>query len=235
MLLHLGSIPTLVASSAEAAEEIMKTHDLSFCSRPSLTVPNILLYGSKNIGFSPYGEYWRRLKSIVVLKLLSNTRVKSYQKVRASELAHMIHVLGESRGTIIDMGSVFGSLTNNIISRVALGRKLDGPKYQKLLCEFIEAFTVFSVGSYIPWLSWVDQAIGSVGKAKRIAKEFDEFLERIIEEHVNKKKGEDAKNNDEEDFVNILLDMQANSSSDFTLHRDSLKALILVSYFSIFL
>ncbi|KAI3773652.1 hypothetical protein L1987_48182 [Smallanthus sonchifolius] len=83
---------------------------------------------------------------------------------------------------------------------------------------------------YIPWLSWVDQVTGSVGRAEKIAKEFDEFLERIIEEHVNKKKGEDDKSNEEEDFVDILLDLQKDKTSDFTLQRDSLKALILEAF-----
>ncbi|XP_076933565.1 cytochrome P450 Tp4149-like [Bidens hawaiensis] len=229
MLLHLGSIPTLVASSAEAAQEIMKTHDLSFCSRPSLTVPNILLYGSMGVSFAPYGEYWRQLKSLVVLKLLSNTRVKSYQKVRENETDHMIRALGESCGGIMDMESTFASLTNNIICRIALGKKLDGPKYKDLLNRFVDTFTVLSVGSYIPWLSWVDKIIGSVGKAEKIAKEFDVFLEKIIEEHANKKKRKDAKSNEEveEDFVDILLDLQQDNTTGFTFHTDSIKALIL--------
>ncbi|KAF5808772.1 putative cytochrome P450 [Helianthus annuus] len=230
MLLHLGSIPTLVASSAEAAHEIMKTHDLSFCSRPNLLVPNILFYGSKSISFAPYGEYWRQLKSLVVLKLLSNTRVKSYQKVRENEIVHMIQMLQESCGTTIDMGSTFASLTNNIISRVALGKKLDGPKYRKLLRVFVDTFNVFNVGSYIPWLSWVDRVIGTVGRAEKIAKEFDEFLERIIEEHVNKENWEDARSNEGEDFVDVLLDLQKHNTSDNNLCRDSLKALIMEAF-----
>ncbi|GKF24027.1 cytochrome P450 71A4-like protein, partial [Tanacetum coccineum] len=61
MLIHLGSVPTLVASSAEAAREIMKSHDVSFSNRPSLTMPTILFYGCKDIAFSPYGEHWRQL------------------------------------------------------------------------------------------------------------------------------------------------------------------------------
>ncbi|KAM0011737.1 putative cytochrome P450 [Helianthus debilis subsp. tardiflorus] len=213
MLLHFGSIPTLVASSAEAAHEIMKTQDLSFCSRPNLLVPNILFYGSKSISFAPYGEYWRQLKSLVVLKLLSNTRVKSYQKVRENEIAHMIQVLQESCGTTIDMGSTFASLTNNIISRVALGKKLDGPKYRKLLRVFVDTFNVFNVG-----------------RAEKIAKEFDEFLERIIEEHVNKENWEDARSNEGEDFVDVLLDLQKHNTSDNNLCRDSLKALIMEAF-----
>ncbi|KAJ0579862.1 putative cytochrome P450 [Helianthus annuus] len=229
MLLQLGSIPTLVASSAAAAQEIMKTHDLSFCSRPSLTMANILLYGSKGISFSPYGEYWRQLKSIMVLKLLSNTRVKSYQKVREDEVGHTIQLLEESCGTIVDMRSVFGSLTNDIICRASVGRKLDGPKLTNLLRRFVDMFTVFSIGSYIPWLSWVDQIIGSIRKAEKVAEELDEFLEEVIEEHENKKKGEDT-NSDEagEDFVDILIDLQKDKTTGFSLQRDSLKALILV-------
>ncbi|KAJ0587167.1 putative cytochrome P450 [Helianthus annuus] len=230
MLLRLGCIPTLVASSAEAAHEIMKTHDLSFCSRPSLIAPNILLYSSKSIVFAPYGEYWRRLKSLVVLKLLSNIRVKSYKKVRENEIVHMIQVLGESCGTTIDMGSMFTSLTNNIISRIAFGRKLDGPKYQKLLREFVDMLSAFYIGDYFPWLSWVDQVTGTVRRAEKIAKEFDDFLERIIEEHVSKKKGQDAKSNEGEDFVDILLDLQKDNTPAFALQRDTLKALILEAF-----
>ncbi|RVX15073.1 Cytochrome P450 76A2 [Vitis vinifera] len=36
MFLRLGFVPTLVVSSARMAEEVMKTHDLEFSSRPSL-------------------------------------------------------------------------------------------------------------------------------------------------------------------------------------------------------
>ncbi|KAM1447134.1 hypothetical protein ACFXTO_006270 [Malus domestica] len=38
MLLHFGSVPVLVVSSAEAAREIMKTHDLTFSNRPKSTI-----------------------------------------------------------------------------------------------------------------------------------------------------------------------------------------------------
>ncbi|KAI7741914.1 hypothetical protein M8C21_008896 [Ambrosia artemisiifolia] len=227
MLLHLGSIPTLVASSNEAAREIMKTHDVSFCSRPSLIASNIFFYGSKDVAFAPYGEYWRQLKSLVVLKLLSNIRVKSYKKVRENEIVDMIQVLGESCGTTIDMRPMFTSLTNNIICRIALGRKLDGPKYQKLLSRIADMFNAFYIGDYFPWLSWVDHIVGSIQRAEKIAKECDEFLERTIEEHVNNKKREDAKGDEEEDFVDILLDLQKDNTSGLQLQRDTLKALIL--------
>lgn len=73
MLLHLGSVPTLVLS-ADAAREVMKTNDLIFSNRPESSVALRLLYDTKDVSVAPYGEYWRQLKSIYVLQLLSNKR-----------------------------------------------------------------------------------------------------------------------------------------------------------------
>ncbi|KAK4362540.1 hypothetical protein RND71_017781 [Anisodus tanguticus] len=79
MLLHLGSKPVLVASSVEAARIILKTHDLVCSSRPKSSIADRLLYGSKDVAFSPNGKYLRQIKSVIVLHLLSNKRVQSYR------------------------------------------------------------------------------------------------------------------------------------------------------------
>ncbi|KAJ8615498.1 hypothetical protein MRB53_034870 [Persea americana] len=44
MLLHLFHTPTLIVSSAEMAQQIMKTHDLAFANRPLLRVAKHLFY-----------------------------------------------------------------------------------------------------------------------------------------------------------------------------------------------
>ncbi|PRQ17653.1 putative indoleacetaldoxime dehydratase [Rosa chinensis] len=61
MLLHLGSFPVVVVSSAEAAAQLFKTHDLAFSSRPpKLIAYGKLLYNYKDVGSAPYAEYWRQ-------------------------------------------------------------------------------------------------------------------------------------------------------------------------------
>jgi hypothetical protein len=78
MFLYIGSAPTLVVSSAEMAREMMKTHDIIFSNRPQSIAAKILLYGCKDVGFSPYGEYWRQARKISVLELLSIKSVQSF-------------------------------------------------------------------------------------------------------------------------------------------------------------
>ena len=90
MLLQLGQNPTLVVSYADSVKEIVKNHDLVFLNKPSTTAANILFYGCKDLGFAPYGEYWRQVRKIFVLELLSIRRVHSFQFVREEEVDVLI-------------------------------------------------------------------------------------------------------------------------------------------------
>ncbi|KAK9073552.1 hypothetical protein SSX86_007876 [Deinandra increscens subsp. villosa] len=224
MLLHLGSIPTLVVSSAEVAREVMKTHDLVFSDRPSLSIPNILFYGSTDIAFSRYGEYWRQLKSIVVLNLLSATRVKSFRQVREEETGLVIRALEESRGSIVDMSALLGSYTSNVLCRVAFGKTYYELGFTDKLKKFVDMLGTFCVGSYIPWLSWIDRLSGLRGSAHAISKELDHFLEGVIDVHLNKKMGS---GDETQDFVDILRDIQKDKTIGFRLDTNTLKAVIL--------
>ncbi|KAL2243906.1 UNVERIFIED_CONTAM: Cytochrome [Sesamum indicum] len=106
MLLHFGNVPTRIVSSADAAGEIMKTHDLIFADRPESRVSRQLLYNFKDVSISLYGEYWRQLKSICGRRnsLLVN-------KIRKSSFP-------------VNLNEMFAELTNDVICRSAFGRNI---------------------------------------------------------------------------------------------------------------
>ncbi|KAI3684480.1 hypothetical protein L6452_33704 [Arctium lappa] len=226
-LIRLGSVPVLVASSAEAAREILKTHDVVFSSRPKLRIIDTITYGSKDIAFSPYGEHWRQIRSIAVLKLLNSKRVQSFRGVREEETRVMIDTIGESCGSLIDLGKLVSSLTNDVVCRVTLGRTFHGLKFNDLLARFTYLLGVFCIGNYIPWLCWVDRLSGLEARTQKVAEEFDEFLEGILEEHINKKKMVDGDVGEVQDLVDVLLDIQRENTTSFTLDRDVIKAAIM--------
>lgn len=240
MLLRFGSTPVLVVSSSEFAREVMKTHDLTFSNRPRSIVGQRLLYNGRDVSAAPYSEYWRQLRSICVLQLLSRHRVQSFRHVREEEISLMIKEFGElgKRGVTVDLSEAFGRLTNDVICRVALGRKYSdgemGRKFQELLKEFVELLGTFTVGDYIPRLAWVNKVTGLDAKVERVAREFDEFMDEIVEEHQRRTSSDDTGNVDgderNKDFVDVLLDIQKDGSLGFSLKRDSVKAIILVMF-----
>ncbi|KAI7736088.1 hypothetical protein M8C21_023705 [Ambrosia artemisiifolia] len=228
MLLHFGSVSILVASSADAAREIMKTHDLIFANRVKLKIAHIIFYDCQDIAFSQYGESGGKLKSIAVLNLLNNKRVQSYRHVREEEMAFMIEKIQKAEKSLLNLSELVISLTNNVICRVALGRRYDGRDFKNLLQRTLELLGCFSVGSYIPWLSWVDRLTGLEEKAYAIAKEFDELLEFVIDEHLNKK----GASGECQDIVDVLVEIQRDDKTDFRLEKDMIKAIILVTSLS---
>ncbi|CAK7324020.1 unnamed protein product [Dovyalis caffra] len=124
MLLHFGKAPTLIVSSAEVAQEVMKSHDVAFAGRPQTRAADALFYGCVDVAFCPYGEYWRQVKKICVLELLSQKRVQAFQFVRKEEVANMVEKVRLSclNGAGVDLSDLFLNVSNNIISRSALGR-----------------------------------------------------------------------------------------------------------------
>ncbi|KAK8479898.1 hypothetical protein V6N11_074092 [Hibiscus sabdariffa] len=231
MSLRLGSVPVLVVSSADAAREIKKTHDLSFVNRPKLIVFQKLLYDYKDVSSAPYGEYWRQMKSICVLNLLSNKRVQSYRAVREEETALAMENIKRScsSGLPVNLSDLFSAITNNVICRITLGRKYneDTNKFKKLLCDFVELLGTPNVGDYLPWLAWVSHLNGFNAKADKVAEEFDEFLDGVIEEHMNL---HNRHENDEKDFVDVLLEIQKQETVGFPIERISIKAVILDAF-----
>ncbi|CAN0911223.1 Salviol synthase [Linum grandiflorum] len=99
MLMQLGELPYVVISSPEAAEQVMKTHDVAFASRPFFLATTIIFYNNKSIGFAPYGEHWRQMRKICVLELFSSKRVLSFRPIREQEVSNFIQRLSHKATT----------------------------------------------------------------------------------------------------------------------------------------
>ncbi|OIT22533.1 PREDICTED: cytochrome P450 71A6-like [Nicotiana attenuata] len=229
MMLQFGSVPVLIASSAEAASEIMKTQDLSFANKPISAIPSKLFFGPKDVAFTPYGDYWRNARSICMLQLLNNKRVQSFRKIREEETSLLLQRIRESPNREVDLTELFVSMTNDIVCRVALGRKYcdgeEGRKFKSLLLEFVELLGVFNIGDYMTWLAWMNRFNGLNAKVDKVAKEFDAFLEGVIEEHRGNKKSDTEAEG--ADFVDILLQVQKENKAGFQVEMDAIKAIIM--------
>nr|XP_011464171.1 PREDICTED: cytochrome P450 71A3-like isoform X2 [Fragaria vesca subsp. vesca] len=246
MLLYLGTSPLLIVSSAEAAREIMKTNDVEFSNRPKSVIFQKLLCNYKDVAMAPYGEYWRQVKSICVVNLLSNKRVRSFRAVREEETKVMINKINASSGEVVNLREMFVMLTSDVICRVTMGKKystsyvgegVNKILFDELLWEFTDLLRSLYIGDYIPWLSWVSRVNGLEAKLDKVAKQFDDFLDRVIQDRVdhrsktNGRSGHvnhaDPNKEDEKDFVDVLLEIQEGNLSGIPIDRVSIKALIL--------
>ncbi|XP_008799325.2 cytochrome P450 71A1-like [Phoenix dactylifera] len=236
MLMYFGCVPTVIVSSAEAAHEVMKTRDLAFASRPKSSMADRLLYNSHDVAFSPYSEYWRQVRRICVLHLLSLKRVQSFRSVREEEVVLMIDNIrcAASNMQPVNPSKLISTLTSDIVCRVAFGRKYSkeedgGNTFREMLRETLELLGTFPVGDFIPRLRWVDWLRGLDARVRNTAKQIDCFTEKIIEAHLHVKNDGSDDHRDICDFIDVLLslDNDKNDGSGISLGRDSIKAVTL--------
>ncbi|XP_010045520.2 cytochrome P450 736A117-like [Eucalyptus grandis] len=168
-----------------------------------------LPYDRKDV--TPYGDYWRRVRSICVLQLLSNKKVQSFGTVQEEEISLFMEKIEQHRS--VDLSNMFAMLMNDIICRVALGRKYSddeqGKKFKGLLTELMDLLGTFNVGDFIPSLGWINKVTGLDAKVERVARVFDEFLNEVVEEHRRKmeEKSVGRGGEDRGDFVDVLLEI----------------------------
>ncbi|KAK3424719.1 cytochrome P450 CYP82D47 [Eucalyptus grandis] len=222
--LRLGSFPTMVLSSSEIAKECFTKHDLALSSRwPSLS-SEILGYDGALFGLAPCSPYWREVRKIATLELLSNRRIKSLLNpvlASATDLAiKELHGLwsekkDDSGHISVDLKQWFAKLTLNVILNIVAGTghysgtAMMDEEEERRRChdavrEFFRLMGTFTVADALPFLRWLD--LGGHEKAmKRTMKELDTILSNWLEEHKRKKKVDLDKSQGDQDFMDVML------------------------------
>lgn len=137
----------MVFSSAETAKEVLKTHDVFFASRPPILVTSIMSYNCTSITFAPYGEYWRQLRKICILELLSAKRVLSFRSVREEEMASLVDWVRSKAGTPVNLTEKIYSSQYAMTSTAAFGRKCrEQEKFIAVIKEAIKFVGTYVVG-----------------------------------------------------------------------------------------
>ncbi|NP_001289203.1 beta-amyrin 24-hydroxylase-like [Cicer arietinum] len=230
MHIMLGSKHVIVASSAESAKNILKTYEESFCNRPIMIASESLTYGAADYFFIPYGNYWRFLKKLCMTELLSGKTLEHFVSIREDEIKAFLNTLLEisKSGKKIEMRQELIRHTNNIISRMTMGKKSNGMgdevgKLRKLVREIGELLGAFNLGDIIEFMRPLD--LQGFGKRNRNAHHnMDEMMEKVLKEHEEVRAKEGVDSDRKKDLFDILLNL---IEADSKLTRESAKAFAL--------
>ncbi|XP_075493843.1 strychnine-11-hydroxylase-like [Primulina tabacum] len=231
MFVRLGSVPTIVISSPDMARKIFKTHDLAFSGRPSMYIAKKFTHNFSSISLSPYGEYWRQVRKIVVLELMTVKRVlQSFGKIRAEEVARMVDSIAEHGRDPVNLSILTFSLSNNVVCRAAfgicsdLGKTIDGrtSKFHEMLLEMQRIGGKFNLADFFPRMEWVNKFNGIDKSLDTIFRDLDGFFDKVIEEHRDRNRHKP----EVEDIIDVLLRVQMDPDRGITLKDEHIKGVL---------
>ena len=210
----MGLHRMLVVSSWEMVKEFLTTNDRTFATRPSRAIGKYMFYNNAILALAPYREYWRDVRKMATLELLSNHRLEKLKHVRFSEVESLIKdlYLLSTENKVVAIHELFEHMTFNISLRMIVGKRFSATTYgekKSEACRFQSAIKdalylagVFVLSDAIPYLEWMDYQ-GHIGFMKRTAKELDSVLEIWLNEHLQKQL--EQKSDGESDFMDVML------------------------------
>ncbi|XP_058080868.1 cytochrome P450 78A5-like [Magnolia sinica] len=212
MAFSIGLTRFVISSHPQTAKEILNSS--AFADRPVKESAYELLF-HRAMGFAPFGEYWRNLRRISATHLFSPKRIAAFGGFRREIGMKMV---GEIRAAMVERGEVevkrvlhFGSLNN--VMRTVFGRKFEfgrekeGDELEELVSEGYELLGKFNWSDHFPLVGWLDLQ-GVRRRCRGLVCRVNGFVGRIVEEHRKKRRGDGGGDDGEEDFVDVLLDLE---------------------------
>ncbi|KAK4485965.1 hypothetical protein RD792_008619 [Penstemon davidsonii] len=228
MYLRFGLVPNIIVSSPKAAELFLKTHDLVFASRPPHQAAKYLSWDQKNMSFGSYGPYWRKMRKLCTLELLSSLRINSFEPMRREELTLFIESLEE--GVVVDLSAKVSSLAAEMSCRMVFGKKYedkdinDGRGFKGVIQEGMRIAAAPNLGDFFPFLGILDLQ-GLTRKMKKLAKVYDDFFEMVIDDHV--RAGNSHGQSGKKDIVDTLMSIMRSGESEFQFDRRHVKSIMM--------
>lgn len=185
-----------------------------------------LSYNFLDIGFAPYGEYWKEKRKVCMVELFCPKRIESFGFIREEEVARMIESISKSCSYFkpINLSDMLLPLTSNIIYRAAFGKSYkkgaDNSDFYKVFEDAQALLVAFFIADFIPWLGWIDKLTGQQAWLEKNFFDLDAFYDLVIDEHLDPKRPRQ----EHEDFLDGLIQVQ----KDLNLTRDHIKGVLMV-------
>jgi len=230
MLLRLGELPVVVASSPDAAREVMRTHDAAFATRPRTATIRELTRNGLGVAFAPHGEHWRQLRKLCVTELLSARRVRSLRGGREAEAASLVASVASSSSSSkpVNVSALLATyVTDAVVRAVVSGQIRDRDAFLEKLDEGVRVAAGFSLADVFPSSRLARAFSGAARAAEAHHREMTRLMDGVIEEHQEKRAA--GAGNDEEDLLDVLLRIQKDGGLQVPLDMGTISAVIIVS------
>ncbi|XP_021776187.1 cytochrome P450 76AD1-like [Chenopodium quinoa] len=178
--LQLGSITTIIVSSADVAKEMFLKNDQLLANR---TIPDSVRAGNHDklsMSWLPISAKWRNLRKISAVQLLSNQRLDASQAHRQAKVEQLLAYVQDcsKKGQPVDIGRAAFTTSLNLLSNTFFSTELashesnNSQEFKQLMWNIMEEIGRPNYADYFPILGYVDP----FGIRRRLAAYFDKLI-----------------------------------------------------------
>lgn len=233
----LGSKLCVVLNSPSLAKQVVRDQDSIFANRDPSIAGLVATYGGLDIGFSPYGSYWRDMRKLFVRDMLSNRNLEACCSLRRQEVRKTIRNVHTKIGSLTDIGELAFVTEMNVIMSMIFGsnyvemekHRKDGTEFRELIVKFLQVMGNLNISDFFPMLARFDIQ-GIQKEMEALLKSLESVLDPAINERMKMlsdiREGE-IQGNGKTDFMQILLELMEQKDIGISLDLVKIKAILI--------
>jgi cytochrome P450 len=217
MALRLGTVTTIVASSADAARDVLQRHDAAFSGRSLLDGTHAFAHYTHSMVWLPTSSpRWRALRKVCSAELFAPHRLDTRQSLRRDKVRALAsHVARLARaGAPVAVGRLAFVTALNLLSSTIFSTDFadiddDGrsssSSFKGILAELNATVGLPNVSDFFPEVARLDPQ----GLRRRIESLFQRLhamMDKQIERRLQDRAAAAAGPKKEKDFLDVLLD-----------------------------
>jgi len=243
--LRMGSRRAVVVSSPECARECLTEHDVTFAHRPSSPSPSLRLlsFDGALLSRASYGPYWRNIRRVATVQLLSAHRVACMTPTICAEVRAMVRRMdraaaaapgGAARVQLkrrlfeLSLSVLMETIARTKTSRTEANADTDmspeAHEFKQIVDEMIPYLGAANRWDYLPVLQWLD-VFGVRNKILATVSRRDAFLRRLID--AVRRRMDDGGEGENKSMIAVLLALQKSEPEVYT--ETTIMALCMVS------
>ncbi|KAK9131131.1 hypothetical protein Sjap_011618 [Stephania japonica] len=210
MLVTLGTAPTIVASTPEAAMEILKTHDRALSGRHISVCFRIEEMNKNSLVWDDCTDNWKQLRRIAKTEIFGPRMLQIQEPVREKKVGELMEFLRGREGKVAKISElVFGTLLN-ILGNVIFSKDVfgygekDEVGMQSLIKELLIIGSSPNVAEFYP----VFEGLDLQGLKRKCVDRVDR-VNKLWESTVKERRLSRSTNSGEresKDMLDVLLD-----------------------------
>ena len=230
--MRMGSRRAVVVSSPECAKECFTEHDVNFANRPMFPSMRLVSFDGAMLSVSSYGPYWRNLRRVAAVQLLSAHRVACMSPVIAAEVRDMVRRMNRLAATApggaarvqlrrrlfeLSLSVLMETIAQTKTSRTEANADTDmspeAHEFKQIVDEIVPHLGTANLWDYLPVLQWFD-VFGVRNKIMAPVSRRDAFLRRLID--AERRRLDDGGDSEKKSMLAVLLSLQKSEPELYT-------------------
>jgi cytochrome P450 len=230
--MRLGTRRAVVVSSPDCARECFTEHDVNFANRPLFPSMRLASFDGAMLSVSSYGPYWRNLRRVAAVQLLSAHRVGCMAPAIEAQVRAMVRRMdraaaagggGVARVQLkrrlfeLSLSVLMETIAHTKTSRAEADADSDmsteAHEFKQIVDELVPYIGTANRWDYLPVLRWFD-VFGVRNKILDAVGRRDAFLGRLIDGERRRLDAGDE--SESKSMIAVLLTLQKSEPEVYT-------------------